>query len=450
MSISIHLNICLRIEKNTEFQTTPYYFSGYKDGSALQWLKDNTTMQCSEGAYRYAIGKSNLPVIEWIRDNTKELNDGVQIGDELKNIKVQCNNQRKRLTSSALDNYWKDFDSRKSIHNSVNTTSVVPHTLFIDSGGEHYDGGGGGGLEEEGDYSPSIPDKELCQFSDKVNNAIKSFESIDTTITSTFSIQPPISTTTTTTTTTTASTNHKNPTTSTESTTSTTTTTSVDMSTAFQLHSVMLQYQSDRIHWEEESASDKQTIDSTRNRSHPVDQPSESGDHFCQGLSYPELIKFAILLYGQKVTNINGLVYGKFSESNYYACKKDQVVTTKLYNNYRRCSSCIRMQQIVYQSLHKYKNGRVLEIKYSNKQHVKSGEQVRTDQVAQTSLGTIKNYIPPIIYYGSSDHKVLESLSKQKYYALAMDEIEISAGLLLPSFTAVDWHSKGDYQFRQS
>ncbi|EFA75657.1 hypothetical protein PPL_10918 [Heterostelium album PN500] len=46
-------------------------FAFYKDSSALQWFKDNTTLQCSESSYRYAIRQANLPIIEWIRDNTR-------------------------------------------------------------------------------------------------------------------------------------------------------------------------------------------------------------------------------------------------------------------------------------------------------------------------------------------------------------------------------------------
>ncbi|EFA75784.1 hypothetical protein PPL_10839 [Heterostelium album PN500] len=46
------------------------YFAKYKDSSALQWLKDNSTLQCSHEAYLNAIDKANLPIIKWIRENT--------------------------------------------------------------------------------------------------------------------------------------------------------------------------------------------------------------------------------------------------------------------------------------------------------------------------------------------------------------------------------------------
>ncbi|EFA75844.1 hypothetical protein PPL_10899 [Heterostelium album PN500] len=46
------------------------YFAKYKDSSALQWLKDNSTLQCSHEAYLNAIHKANLPIIKWIRENT--------------------------------------------------------------------------------------------------------------------------------------------------------------------------------------------------------------------------------------------------------------------------------------------------------------------------------------------------------------------------------------------
>ncbi|EFA78027.1 hypothetical protein PPL_08672 [Heterostelium album PN500] len=75
-----------RVAMNVHFETFKYlfqnkkeldiptnsidFFAKYKDISALQWFKDNTTLQCSQYAYRYAIRQANLPVIEWIRDNT--------------------------------------------------------------------------------------------------------------------------------------------------------------------------------------------------------------------------------------------------------------------------------------------------------------------------------------------------------------------------------------------
>ncbi|EFA75788.1 hypothetical protein PPL_10843 [Heterostelium album PN500] len=46
------------------------YYAGYKDTTALQWLKDNTSLRCSERAYDNVVKSGNLQTLQWIRENT--------------------------------------------------------------------------------------------------------------------------------------------------------------------------------------------------------------------------------------------------------------------------------------------------------------------------------------------------------------------------------------------
>ncbi|EFA75780.1 hypothetical protein PPL_10835 [Heterostelium album PN500] len=96
------------------------YFANYKDTTALQWLKDNTTLKCTVFAYRNAIESGNLATLQWVRENTTH---------PIPLFAMDCAASPNRNNLSILK-YIHD-NGGKCTKNAMNLASSLPIITFL-------------------------------------------------------------------------------------------------------------------------------------------------------------------------------------------------------------------------------------------------------------------------------------------------------------------------------